>query len=70
VYFHSLSLDGAIIADAAAESIANVRNLKVSNRGWLFIPTTEDDDNILEVNAMRGYLLKVIKAYNCFHNLS
>ncbi len=52
VTIESLELDGALIIDCDRGEEAIVRDLKVQNDGWEFIPVeTHDDEKI----AMRGY---------------
>lgn len=52
VTIESLELDGALVIDCDRGEVAIVRDLKVENEGWEFVPvSTHEDEKI----AMRGF---------------
>ena len=54
VTIESLELDGALIIDVDRGEEAIVRDLQVTNDGWVFVPVSKHDD---EKIAMRGFEL-------------
>lgn len=55
VTIESLELDGALIIDVDRGEEAIVRDLKVNNEGWVFVPVSSKHED--EKIAMRGYEL-------------
>jgi UDP-sugar pyrophosphorylase len=54
VVLEDLELDGALVVKACAGAKVTVKGLKVSNKGWTYLPASGGD----EIDALRGFVVE------------
>lgn len=58
VVIENLELDGALIINAEDGAQVVIRNLKVQNDGWNFVPVNVEDKSVDESLRIRGYTIE------------
>lgn len=58
VRIRNLDLDGALVVRAGEGAEVEIRNLRVRNDGWRFVPVDQDDESVPQQLRIRGYRME------------